>query len=114
MEVELFVPIAFFASIAFILYYYFRYRYLERQALIEKGANVEELKDILKKYPRQHTYHTANMAKWGIIFIAIGLAILIGNYFSDVVMLALIFIFPGIGLLLFYKFILTRKAEEEQ
>ena len=105
MEEEILIPIAFFASVAFILYYFFRYRYLERQAIIEKGMTADELKDVFKKHPKQKISNEANMAKWGIILITIGLAILIGTQFSDEVMLALIFLFPGVGLLLYYKFI---------
>lgn len=106
---EVFIPITLFSATAFVLFFFFRYRYLERQAIIEKGISGEELKEMFKKHPKQKTKNDANLAKWGIILIAIGLAILIGTQFSDEVMLALIFIFPGIGLLLFYKFILKNE-----
>jgi len=105
MDEEILIPITFFASVAFILYYYFRYRYLERQAIIDKGMNIDELKTFLKKTPRQNGNSGASSAKWGIILIAIGLAILIGSQFSDEIMVGLIFMLPGFGLLLYYKFI---------
>jgi uncharacterized membrane protein len=113
MNEEIIIPVAFFASIAFILYYFFKYRYLERQALIEKGMTVEELKKTFRKIPREKNRNEAAMAKWGIILIAIGLAILIGTNFSDEILLGLIFMFPGIGLLLYYKFIAKRVETEE-
>ena len=114
MEEEILIPIVMFASIAFVLYYYFKYRYLERQAIIEKGINTEDAKEVLKKSPKQKVTNEANLAKWGIILIAVGLAILIGTQFSDEVMLALIFIFPGIGLLLYYTFILKKVTKKEE
>lgn len=114
MEEEILIPIALFASIAFILYYFFRYRYLERQAIIEKGMTADELKDILKKHPKQKAENNTNMAKWGILFIAIGLAILVGTQFSDEVMLSLIFILPGIGLLIYYKFIFKKEIKTDE
>ncbi|MBN1406936.1 MAG: hypothetical protein JW956_04065 [Calditrichaceae bacterium] len=108
MEEEIFIPIVLFVSIAFILYSYLRYRYLERQAILEKGMSIEELKEIFKSTAKSKNESGANMAKWGIILIAIGLAILIGSYFSDEVMGALIFILPGAGLLLYYKLFATK------
>lgn len=114
MEEEILIPIVMFASIAFILYYYFRYRYLERQAIIEKGMTADEIKEVFKKLPKHKTSNETNMAKWGIILIAIGLAILIGTQFSDEVMLSLIFILPGIGLLLYYKFIFKKEIKTDE
>jgi uncharacterized membrane protein len=114
MEEEILIPIVMFASIAFVLYYYFKYRYLERQAIIEKGISAENVKDVLKKSPKQKTTNEANLAKWGIILIAIGLAILIGTQFSDEVMLGLIFIFPGVGLLIYYSFIVKKTTKTEE
>lgn len=114
MEEEILIPIAFFASVSFILYYYFRYRYLERQTILEKGMTADELKDLLKKHPRERIGNGTSTAKWGILLIAVGLAILIGTQFSDEVMLALIFIFPGIGLLLYYNFIYKKITKTEE
>ena len=113
MEEEFLIPIVLFISIAFVLYYYFRFRYLERQALIEKGLTADDVKDLLKKTSKRSTIDGTAMAKWGIILIAIGLAILIGNQFSDEVMLALIFIFPGIGMLFYYYFIQKKIANPD-
>ncbi len=114
MEEEILIPIVFFASVSFVLYYYFRYRYLERQTIIEKGMTADELKDLLKKHPKERTGNGINTAKWGILLIAVGLAILIGTQFSDEVMLALIFMFPGIGLLLYYNFIYKKITKTEK
>jgi hypothetical protein len=114
MEEEIIIPIVVFGSIAFILYYYFRFRYLERQAIIEKGLTAEEIKDLYKKPHRFKTTNETNMAKWGIILIAIGLAILVGTQFSDEVMLSLIFILPGLGLLIYYKFIFKKENKSEE
>ena len=114
MEEEILIPIALFASITFILYSYFRYRYMERQAILEKGMTSDEIKEIFKKHTKERVSDGTGLAKWGIILIAIGLAILIGTYFSDEVMMALIFIFPGVGMLLYYNLIAKKSAKTKE
>lgn len=113
MGTEVFIPITLFAAIAFIIFYYLRYRYLERQSIIEKGLSGEDLKNMLGKPPRRESNGT-NMAKWGIIAIAIGLAILIGTQFEEEVTFGLIFLFPGIGLLIFYQFFAKPKHSQHE
>ena len=87
---------------------------MERQALIDKGLNAEDVKDLFKTLPNQNISNEAGMAKWGIILIAIGLAILMGTQFTDEVMLGLIFLFPGIGLLFYYYFIAKKFTVSEE
>lgn len=114
MEEEIIIPIVLFGCTAFILYYFLRFRYLERQAILEKGMTADEIKEVFKKHPKSKVTNGTNTAKWGIILITIGLAILIGTQFSDEVMLSLIFMLPGIGLLIYYKFIFKKEIKTEE
>jgi len=75
---EVIIPVTLFFVIGIIVFYFFRYRFLERQSIIEKGLGGEELKAMLGRRERRQSDGT-NLAKWGIIAIAIGLAILIGS-----------------------------------
>lgn len=113
MEVEILVPIAFFALVAFIFYSFFKYR-IEKQALLDQNITAEGLKELLGKTSKQKFLNEERAAKWGIILIAIGLAILIGTQFTDEVMLGFIFLFPGIGLLFYYYFIAKKFAKSEE
>lgn len=112
MNYDMFIPITIFISIAFVLFFYLRYRFMERQALIEKGMGGEDLKNYLSKHQKGEI-HGTNVAKWGILAISIGLAILIGRYFEDAVLVGLIFLFPGIGLLIYYQFFIKNKLTQD-
>lgn len=110
---EILIPITLFLVIGIIVFYFFRYRFLERQSIIEKGLGGEELKTMLGRRERSESDGT-NMAKWGIIAIAIGLAILIGTQFEDEVTFGLVFLLPGIGLLIFYQFFSKNKNDSKE
>ena len=75
--------------------------YKMRRQLIEKGLVDEKVKNIFAG-----TVTTETSIKWGMVLIGIGLAILLGELFpysiSDEVTVSLIFLFSGIGLILFY------------
>ena len=113
MQAEIFIPIGFFALVAFIFYSFFKYR-IEKQALLDKNITAESLKEILGKTSRIKFLNEESAAKWGIILIALGLAILIGIQFTDEVMLGFIFLFPGIGLLFYYYFIAKKVGKSEE
>ncbi len=106
MLTEILIPITFFIAVSIVIYQYFHGRHLEKMKIIEKGVGGDELKHLLGHYKKNSD--NLNLVKFGIILIGIGLAILIGNFMpeesNEQVTLSLIFLFPGIGLLIFYHF----------
>jgi len=107
-EFEFLIPIVFFLSFAGVIYHFIKARHTERIAVIEKGLTEEQLSYFQKSKSR-----IKNPSEWTIkmaaLLISVGLAILIGNMFSydirDEIILGLIFLFPGIGLLLVYRYL---------
>ncbi len=99
------VPIVFFIVIGFVLYYYLRVKHEEKMRIIEKGLSAEEIKYLFDETPQKSPSPLRN-AKWGIILISIGLAIIIGMQMDyavrDEMTIGFIFLFPGLGLLLYY------------
>ena len=110
---DVLVPFGFFALVILIILIVFRSRvrwremiHKERLALIEKG--VTEFPEEFTKGINLHLY----MA-WGFIFSGFGLALIIGLAIIgewDGIVAGLIFLFIGLGLLLFYK--IQSKKEE--
>jgi hypothetical protein len=109
---EIFIPITLFAGIAFILYYFMRYRFQERQSIIEKGLSGDDLKVLLGSKPKRESNGSAS-AKYGILAICVGLAILIGTQFDEETVWGLIFLLPGIGLLVYYRFFQKTRSESK-
>jgi len=110
MESEVFIPIVLFIGITIILMYFLRYRYQERQSIIEKGMSGEDLKIFLGSRPKRESDGSAP-AKYGILAICIGLAILIGTQFDEETVWGLIFLLPGIGLLIYYRFFTKNQGD---
>lgn len=109
MEAEIlaiFIPIILTLSTAVIFYLYLSNRNKERMALIEKATDHNDLKLLFTK--RQPTEPSANrVAKWGIIFISIGLAVICGvllePYVGETITFGLVVLFIGLGLLVYYS-----------
>lgn len=114
MDEEILIPITLFIAIAVVLYHFLKSRHAERMSIIEKGLNEEQLSYLLrtKKSPSSSEWSL----KLGAILIGVGLAVLIGTMapydIQDAVITGLIFLFPGIGLLLVYIFD-NKKAKKE-
>ncbi|MCB0281156.1 MAG: hypothetical protein H6627_09760 [Calditrichae bacterium] len=113
MQEEILIPITLFIAVAIVLYNFLKSRHAERMAIIDKGLNEEQLSYLLrtKKAPASNEWSI----KLGAILIGVGLAILLGTMapydMRDAVITGLIFLFPGIGLLLVYIFA-GKKSEE--
>ena len=109
METETFailIPIVLTLSTAVVIFLYLSNRTKERMALIEKSSNHEDLKLLFAK--KQTSDPSAyRVAKWGIIFVSVGLAIITGillqPYVAEEITFGLVFLFPGIGLLVYYS-----------
>jgi hypothetical protein len=107
--------IFFFTSTAVILGSYIFTRHRERIGIIQKGLTSDEIRALYARGAGQG--HPFTSLKWGIIFVCIGLAVLAGmvlhSYFwvEGGVYPALIALFVGIGLVVFYLISRKRSAE---
>lgn len=113
-KAEALIPILLFISIAIVVYQFIKTRHAERMSIIEKGVNEEQLSFLLRTKKRATSNEWS--VKIGVISVGVGLAILIGNIAAPhgmvkEIVAGLIFLFPGIGLLLAYKFL--GKSEEK-
>jgi hypothetical protein len=74
-----------------------------RRDLIEKGQVNESAKYL---YQSINGNHSTSSLKWGMILLAIGLAVLIGRLavrdYRGEITIALMLIFPGLALVIFY------------
>ncbi len=72
-----------------------------RRHLIEKGIVDDKLKSLLEENPE---FHILSVLKWAFVLIGIGLAVLVGLMAAHAreYMLGLMFLFTGIGLVLYY------------
>jgi hypothetical protein len=106
---DILIPIVFFLTTAAAVIYFLYVRYKERSLMIEKG--MAEFKPDIGK-PNV----LANL-KWGILMISIALGLIFG-YIIDgqvisqsstaIIYIGSIFLFTGLGLLLYY-FIASKK-----
>ena len=102
MQVEILVPLAFFALIFGSWYIYFTTRNKERLALIEKGADPKLFKT------KEDSTSSFRTLKLGLFFIGIALGIM-GGYFlteggmqEEPAYFSMIFLFGGIALAISY------------
>lgn len=112
MNVEFLIPIAFFAAVFGIVYIIIQARNRERLAMIEKNFDASLLDS-----DRVHT-GKYNSLKMGIAAVGIALGILVGNILAmstnmeePVCYFSMIFLFGGIGLIIYY--LLVRKKSIE-
>jgi polyferredoxin len=112
--VAIFVPLSIVAVIALFVMTRHRER-MERMAILEKGMKAEDIKALYQREAMPAT--PLSSLKWGIIFLAIGIAALIGmwlnaNYYvEEGVIPALMALFGGLGLIAFY-FVARRNSPQ--
>jgi len=115
-EFEFLIPIVFFLSVAGIIYHFMKARHAERIAIIEKGLSEEQL-GYFKKAKSHNPNSSEWTAKFAVLLIGVGLAILVGNVFPydirDEIVLGLIFLLPGLGLLGVYWY-LEKKVQNNK
>jgi len=81
-------------------------RHKERMTMIEKGLKSEDIKALYERGTRRMNSLTSLM--WGMVFVGIGLAAVIGTWLNSVynvddgVIPALMALFGGVGLITFY------------
>ncbi len=100
------VPIVFLAFYG-IIKTFFDYRL--KRSLVEKGL-VQESGPLLNANP---AFQSLSSLRWGFVLIGAGSAILLAQFFprqiSEEIMVGLIFLFAGIGFLIYYS-----KARQEE
>jgi hypothetical protein len=111
MQVEILIPLGFFAVIFASLYVYLTTRNKERLALIEKGASPELFKT------KSDAGNGFGNFKLGLFFIGVALGIIAGYFLNEAGMeegpafFSMIFLFGGIGLVVSY--LLQAKLEKK-
>lgn len=100
------ITIFVFTCIVIIVGGFILARHKERMSLIEKGMTLQDLRGELEAEKRYR--HPLRSLMWGFVFVAIGLAILVGMaftewyHFDDGIFPALITLFGGIALVVYY------------
>ncbi len=104
-----------FGTIGAILWQFLDGRHKERMAMIDKGVKADELKGSM---PRFRISPLANL-KWGLFFSFIGLGLIAASYLegsydlSDASYPAMILVFGGAALILFYSISKAKIKEED-
>ncbi len=84
-----------------------------RRILIERGKLDENIKFI---FQNRAELNPLSSVKWGLVLIGIGLALLLGQLFpytfADEAILGLMFLFAGIGFLVYYALMKKQLAEQ--
>jgi len=112
---EVLVPLVFFLTVGGIWGFLILTKHKERMTMIEKGLKAEDIKSLYERGTLR--INPLSSLKWGIVFVAIGIAVLTGmhlhsNYhMEEGVYPALIALFGGIGLIVFYT-IANRRLQQ--
>jgi hypothetical protein len=107
------ITLIIFLSVTLIVGTFLLTRHRERIQMIEKGMTAEEIRGMIQFGGFKP--NPLSSLKWGMVFIGVGLAAVIGMWLHSAFMVdegvipGLIAVFGGIGLVVFY-FIADRKA----
>ena len=114
MQVEILIPIAFFATVFGIVYIIVSATNKEKLAMIEKGVDAS-----LFQKGRSNIHGRYIALKFGLLLIGFALGLLIGNVLEhytqleeEVAYFSMIFLFGGVALLLYYALMKKLKPEE--
>ncbi len=108
MGEEVLIPITMFMLIGGIWGFTLLTRHRERMTMIEKGLKPEDMKALYERATLK--INPLSSLKWGMIFVSVGIAALIGmylhaNYYVDEgIYPALMALLGGVGLIAFYLF----------
>ncbi|RPH92339.1 MAG: hypothetical protein EHM72_17555 [Calditrichaeota bacterium] len=114
MDSDIFIVAIVFGSIVFVIKNLSDNRL--RRYLVQQGQVNENLQYL---YRDRLAYSVPTALKWGMVLLAIGLAVMVGEIvggfarLDEPVVFALMFIFGGAALIAYY-FIATRMAKKEQ
>ena len=108
MLVGILVPIAFFASILGIFYFFYTTRHKERMSLIENDKDATIFIKA-KKNGGEKKSKTNYTLKIGLLLIGLGIGVILGNIVAQYSLLeeptsyiSMILIFGGLGLISYY------------
>lgn len=116
MNGEMFIPIFLFGGTAAVLIVYFTNRHKERMAIIEKGLNPEDYKELYKRHA--WTFSPLSSLKWGLVALFVGAGLFLGSWLDqymhlpDSVYPASMLVLGGLGLVIFYV-IAAKKVKNE-
>ncbi|MDH4070514.1 MAG: hypothetical protein OEV30_08820 [Ignavibacteria bacterium] len=108
---ELFIPIVFFLVTGGVIAGFLLTRHRERMTMLDRGLAPEDIKQLYERSAGR--FSPFSSLKWGILFLSVGLAVLVGMwlresyYLPEGIYPALIALFAGTGLISFY--LITRK-----
>ncbi len=116
LDPEVIGPIGFFLIVAFIVKWALEHRI--KSKLIEKGVDTDTAKMLLQtRASTSGSGSYPSSLKWGLVLIAIGAAFLISEfsprYWSDYGTMALVFIFAGVALIVYYIFELFAAKKQQ-
>ncbi len=103
---EVIVPVLFLLCVLALWGAHILTRHKERLTMIDKGLSPEDIKALYER--SGFKTNPLSSLKWGIVFIAVGLAVLVGMwlrnafFMQDGIFPGLIALFGGIGLIVFY------------
>jgi hypothetical protein len=113
MQVEILIPIAFFATVFGIVYIVVSAINKEKLAMIEKGLDASFFKD---KPKSSHGRYLS--LQFGLLLVGFALGLLVGNMLEtytsledEVAYFSMIFLFGGISLLTYYLIMKKLKPE---
>src|SRR5262245_37536560 len=115
-NVEVFIPIVFFLTIGAIWGSFILTRHRERITMLDKGLTPEDIKHLYQRDIAR--VNTISSLKWGIVGVAIGLAVMTGMWIRQSTMVgegiypALVALFGGTGLIVFYAIARKRPVAE--
>lgn len=101
-----FVAMFFFAATAVVVATLLLTRHKERMTIIDKGLKAEDYTSLYRN-PARQVYPLSSL-KWGLIFILVGVAVLVGLWLRQMysveegVFFGLVALGAGIGLVAFY------------
>ena len=111
---EFLVPIFFFLAVASVWAVHLLTRHRERTMMIEKGMQSAEIKAMFDR--RWFAANPLGSLKWGMLFVAVGLAALVGiwlhsNYYlNEGVIPGMMAVFGGAALILYYYIVRNKEA----
>ena len=103
---EVFVPIIFFFVVGGIIASFVLTRHKERMTMLDRGLSPEDIKQLYERSAGKSNPYSS--LKWGIVFLSIGLAVIVGMWLREVTYVeegiypALITLFGGAGLIVYY------------
>jgi hypothetical protein len=103
---ELVVPTIFFLVVGGITASFVLTRHKERMTMLDRGLSPEDIKQLYERSAGRFSPYSS--LKWGIVSVSIGLAVIVGmwlreaTYVEEGIYPALIALFGGSGLIIYY------------